>query len=189
MAAKGYRLYLEHCNHSGVGGIELTRAGLFVRFIFDAMLQLTLLPAHRQVRWAQTYLQNNVVCEGPCQPYYAQGRPESGSRHVRRPKKPLWWRWKQNSAGRIGTRPQRSIRGTLQKPGRTGCLNGSGAGCSSRARLRTVDSPHCRYRYLAPDRYLQARRKIGGLFAFMRAGKWPPDVADCRVRGIEFISR
>jgi hypothetical protein len=33
-------------------------------------------------------------------------------------------------------------------------------------RLRAVDNPHCRYRYLLSFSILQARHIVGGLFAF-----------------------
>jgi flagellar transcriptional activator FlhC len=66
---KGYRLYQEHCVHSGAEAVlDLTRAWTLVRFFDAGMLQMTSccrctgkFVAHKHD------LQNNVVC-GACQP-------------------------------------------------------------------------------------------------------------------------
>ena len=77
---KGYRLYLEHCNHSGVEAVlDLTRAWTLVRFFDAGMLQLT-----RCCRCTGKFvghkhdLQNNVVC-GACQPPSRAGKTKKAA--------------------------------------------------------------------------------------------------------------
>jgi flagellar transcriptional activator FlhC len=77
---KGYRLYLEHCSHSGVEAVlDLTRAWTLVRFFDAGMLQLTKccrctgkFVAHKHD------LQDNVVC-GACQPPSRAGKTKKAA--------------------------------------------------------------------------------------------------------------
>jgi flagellar transcriptional activator FlhC len=77
---KGYRLYLEHCSHSGAEAVlDLTRAWTLVRFFDAGMLQMTSccrctgkFVAHKHD------LQNNVVC-GACQPPSRAGKTKKAA--------------------------------------------------------------------------------------------------------------
>ncbi|KMY86090.1 Flagellar transcriptional activator FlhC [Candidatus Paraburkholderia calva] len=77
---KGYRLYLEHCSHSGSEAVlDLTRAWTLVRFFDAGMLQMTSccrctgkFVAHKHD------LQNNVVC-GACQPPSRAGKTKKAA--------------------------------------------------------------------------------------------------------------
>jgi flagellar transcriptional activator FlhC len=77
---KGYRLYVEHCSHSGAEAVlDLTRAWTLVRFFDAGMLQMTSccrctgkFVAHKHD------LQNNVVC-GACQPPSRAGKTKKAA--------------------------------------------------------------------------------------------------------------
>ncbi|QCP53989.1 flagellar transcriptional regulator FlhC [Trinickia violacea] len=77
---KGYRLYLEHCKHSGAEAVlDLTRAWTLVRFFDADLLQLT-----RCCRCSGKFvahkhdLQHNVVC-GACQPPSRAGKTKKAA--------------------------------------------------------------------------------------------------------------
>ncbi|KND58019.1 Flagellar transcriptional activator FlhC [Candidatus Paraburkholderia schumanniana] len=128
---KGYRLYLEHCNHSGAEAVlDLTRAWTLVRFFDAGMLQMTPCCCTGKFVAHKHDLQNNVVC-GACQPpsragktkkaaaaRQCQSRSRAGGNVEKR---------SAGARGAHGTRSRSGVTAATGGPGRTGCLGGSGA--------------------------------------------------------------